>query len=484
VSALAAALVLAAASTSDTLVIGLTADPVTLAPHRATDLVSAAVVANACDTLVRFRGKGHHAEAGLATTWATVDNRTWTFTLRQGVRFHDGVPFDAAAVVENVESFRRENGFSGRASRLGAHVVSIVLERPSAALLATLSQPFYSIVSPRALAKGELVGTGPFRLAGSQPGLVRLDANDDYWGGRPRLRHLAFRRFASEDALVAALRSGEADVTGAIRQDRIEAVRALQGLAFDSQTGLNIAFLSVNNERPPFDDVRVRQALARAIDRDALVESVLGGHGEPAKNPLPPSLWGYSSRTRELSLDRPASRRLLAEAGYPDGFDTTMLSVAAARLYMPDGERLAARLRDDLAQVGIRVRLQPVASWPEYTARGSRGDYDLMPIGWQADSTDPNDFLTSLVASETIGGTNRSRYRSPQMDAVLKRGRMAPDEDTRARVYREAQELFQRDMPWVPLYHVSTFTAHRSVVRDLAVGATGVLRYDRVWKAE
>lgn len=473
-----------AAWRADTLTVGLLADPVSLDPHQATDLVSAAVVANTCDTLVRFRSTGHRAEAALATTWATVDNRVWTFTLREGIRFHDAVPFDAAAVVENFEALRRVRGFPGRAERLGPYVVQVALERPSAALLSTLSQPFFSMVSPKTLRDGgQAVCTGPFRLVSVQPGLVQLDANPAYWGGPPRLFRVVFRRYADEDALAAALGRQEVDVTSAIGQKRADSLRSLAGVDLDSQTGLNTAFLSVNNERPPFDDVRVRQALARAIDREALVARMLGGHGEPARNPLPPSIWGYSTRTRELALDRAAARRLLTEAGQASGFDTTILSVSSARPYMPAPDELSAAIASDLARVGIRSRIVKVASWAEYVARGSRGDYDLMPLGWQADSSDPNDFLSALLAADSIGATNRSRYASPEMDALLKRGRMASDEESRARVYHEAQELFQRDMPFVPLYHVAALTAHRRDVRGLQIGATGILRYDHAWKA-
>lgn len=473
-----------ATSGADTVTVGLLADPVSLDPHQATDLVSAAVVANTCDTLVRFRAKGHRAETALATTWATVDNRVWTFTLREGVRFHDAVPFDAAAVVENFEALRRVRAFPGRAERLGPYVVQVALDRPSAALLSTLSQPFFSMVSPNALRAGsQAVGTGAFRLVSAQPGLVQLDANPAYWGGPPRLQHVLFKRYSDEDALVAALRRGEVDVTSAVGQTRADALRAIDGVDLDSQTGLNIAFLSVNNERAPFDDVRVRQALARAVDREALVTRMLGGHGEPARNPLPPSIWGYSSGTRELPLDLAAARRLLAESGHGSGFDTTILSVASARPYMPAPDALSAALADDLGRVGIRARIVRVPSWAEYIGRGSRGDYDLMPLGWQADSSDPNDFLSALLSRAAIGATNRSRYASLEMAALLKRGRMAPDEEGRARIYREAQELFQRDMPFVPLYHVAVFTAHRRDVRGLQIGATGVLRYDHVWKA-
>lgn len=471
---------------ADTIVVGILTDPVSLEPHRATDLVSAAILSNVCDTLVRFRPGGTRPEAALATTWATLDRRTWTLTLREGVRFHDGAPFDADAVIANLEKLRREVAFPGRAARVGPHVVSITLERPNAALLATLSQPFFSLQSPRQLEAGDHrpVGTGPFRLAAARPGEVELEANLECWSGPPRLKRLVFRRFASEEALVSALLGGEVDVTSALGQDRVELLHRRPEITLDSQTGLNVAFLSINNERSPFTDPRVRQALARAMDRDALVHDVLGAHGETAQNPLPPALWGYDTLTKELMLDRAAARRLLGEAGFPQGFETTLMAANSPRPYLPAPLRIAARIQDDLAHVGVRARLREVSSWSEYVDRATRGDYDLCVLGWQADTSDPNDFLSALLASWSIGTTNRSRYRSEAMDALLKRARMGGDSEARLAAYREAQQLFQKDMPWVPLYHGSVFTVYRRGVRGLGVGPTWILRYDKAWKLE
>jgi peptide/nickel transport system substrate-binding protein len=475
------------ASRADTLVVGLTSDPVSLDPHRATDLVSAAVVSNVCEPLVRYRPDGSRPEAALATSWATSDSRTWTFTLRQGVRFHDGTVFDAAAVVANMESLRRQRSFPGRASRVGPFVVAIALDQPNAALLATLSQAFYGMQSPRQMASRRatrLVGTGPFRLAAARPGRIELAANPDYWGGPTRLRGLVFRVLRDQASLAAALSSGDVDVTAAVGQDALGRLRGQPGITLDSQTGLNIAFLCPNNERRPFDDRRVRQALARAIDRRNLVREALGGHGLPARNPLPPTLWGYAARTKELMLDRPAARRLLAEAGYAQGFDVTLLAVDAARPYLPSPLKLAALIRDDLAQVGVRARLEQARGWKQYLDRATRGDYDLALLGWQADTIDPNDFLSALLASDSVGATNRSRYRSPQMDGLLKQARQQADHRQRAALYRSAQELFQKDMPWVPLYHVPLFTAFRRTVHGVSVDSTGLLRYDKAWKQE
>jgi ABC-type transport system substrate-binding protein len=482
----AVALAAAVLAASDTLVVGTLADPVSLDPHEATDIVAAAIVSNVCETLVRWRPDGLRPEPALATTWATTDGRRWTFTLRTGVRFHDGTPLDADAVVANLDAIARARGLAAHAERVGAAVVGITLDRPNAALLATLSQPFFSLLSPRELARAEprrAVGTGPFILASARPGRVELRANPDYWGGAPRLARVVFQRAPDAATLADRLIAGEVDLSAAVNEAELSRLRDRHDIVLDARTGLNIAFLSINNERPAFADRRVRQAVARAVDRTALVQDALGGQGEPARNPLPPSLWGYATRTRELILDRAVARRLLREASYARGLDTTLLAVDAPRPYNPAPLRVAARVVADLAEVGIRARVRQAGSWAEFLEQATRGDYDLAVMGWQADTTDPNDFLSALLASDAVGSTNRSRYRSPVMDGLLRNGRRTADLRERAAIYAEAQAVFQRDMPWVPLYHVSVSTAYRRSVRGLAVGPTGTSRFDKVWKS-
>ena len=473
-----------AAAAIDTLVVGIVGGPVSLDPHRATDLLSAAIVGNVCEPLVRYSADGARPEPALATTWATRDARRWTFTLRDGVRFHDGTPFDADAVLANLASIARVRAFPAVAERLGAHVVTITLDRPNAALLATLSQPFFAMQSPRALARGSVlpVGTGPFRVVAVKDSGVQLEAHRGYWRGVPRLARLLFPRVADDGALIEGLRAGRIDVAPAVGHEGVERLRALEDVVVEARTGGNIAFLSLNNDRPPFDDRRVRQAVAHGIDRARLIARILGGHGEPARNPLPPALWGYGRRTPELVLDRAAARRLLREAGHAQGISATLLVADAPRPYNPDPFALASALAADLGEIGVAVRIDRAAGWGPFLDRATRGEYEMAVMGWQADTPDPNDFLSGLLGSEFVGATNRSRYRSPAMDLLLKQGRRGDDQRERTESYLQAQALFRRDMPWVPLFHVSVFTVHRRIVRGLAIGPTGIPRYDRVWK--
>ncbi len=471
----------------DTLVVATLTDPVSLEPHRATDVLGAEIVTNVCETLVRVRPGSLRPEGVLAVSWATRDQRHWTLTLRPGVFFQDGTPFDADAVVDNLEHLRGERGFPGSAARIGPHVVRITLDRANAALLSTLSQHFFAIQSPRRLegpASDLPVGTGPFGLVSREPGRVVLEAFRDYWGDVPRLRRVVFQHFPDDEALTRALISGEADVSSAVDQARVAQLRACEDIALDAQSGLNLGYLALNNERPPFDDLRVRLAVARGLDRSLIVDEILKGHGEPAHTPLPPALLSEDARARTLVLDPERARRLLARAGVPDGFETTLTISPAPRPYLPEPRRLAELVQEGLAAIGLVGRIREVATWAEYVELTSRGDFEMALLGWQADTLDPNDFLTALLDSGTIGTTNRSRYRNEEMDRLLKRARMESATQMRGALYRRAQALFQEEMPFVPLYHASVFTARRRTVNDLVTGPTGTLFYGKAWKAE
>jgi ABC-type oligopeptide transport system substrate-binding subunit len=156
----------------------------------------------------------------------------------------------------------------------------------------------------------------------------------------------------------------------------------------------------------------------------------------------------------------------------------------APRPYLLDPLRVARRLQRDLAEVGISLQLRQVDSWAEQVRLTSRGEFELALLGWRADTLDPNDFLTALLESRSIGTTNRSRYRSAAMDGLLKRARQEAAPHARLALYRQAQDLVRADMPLVPLYHSSVVTAYRPAVRGLVIGPTGTLRYDKAWKQQ
>jgi ABC-type transport system substrate-binding protein len=247
---------------------------------------------------------------------------------------------------------------------------------------------------------------------------------------------------------------------------------------------MNLCYLALNNDRPPFDDQRVRQAVSRVLDRSRIVDGALEGYGEPAAVPLPPSLFPTDRRARRLVRDQEIASRLLTRAALPEGFETVLTVSEASRPYLPEPLRLAELIREQLEVIGIRVAIETTPTWAAQVERTSRGDFDTALLGWQADTLDPNDFLTVLLDSGSIGTTNRSRYRSAEMDGLLKRARMERGRQARDALYRRAQSLFQEDMPFVPLYHASVFTARRQEVSGLVASPTGIVDYENVSKRE
>jgi peptide/nickel transport system substrate-binding protein len=453
--------------------------PPRVTPHAATDVMSATVAANACEPLVHMNASGDHPRPWLATSWATADRRTWTLTLRAGVRFHDGTAFDADAVVANLADLERHGRFDGTAERIGPLAVAIRLGEPNAALLATLSQPFTAMQSPRQLRAADDAPpacTGPYRVAHADGGAIRLEAFAGYWGKAPATARVRYQAFRSEDALDQALRSGRVDVVPSLGPRRAAALRTDPRLTVRSWTGLNVAYLALNNERPPLADRRVRQAIAHALDRPRLVREVLREQGEPARNPLPPGLPGYAARTPPLALDLRRAKRLLEEAG-ARAPRLVLLAPAEPRTTLPDPALMAERIREDLAAAGVAVEVRMVHDWPDYLRQVTAGHYDLALLGWEADTLDANDFLTALVSRGAIGRTNRSRYASDAMETLLRQARRGASPAERQRTYGDLQRLFQRDMPWVPLFHVSAFLAHRADLRGLELDPTGIVHH-------
>ncbi len=403
------------------------------------------------------------------------------------MRFQDGASLDADAVVGNLEHLRRERAFPGRAERVGPHLVQITLDRPNAALLSTLSQPFFAMQSPRRLAgpgSEQPVGTGPFRLDAARPGRVELSAFDGHWAGAPRLRRLVFRRFADEEALAQALVSGEADVSSAIGPDpggpAARRARAHPRLADRPQPHLPRRQQRARARSPT--RACAGRSPAPSTGRASCARSS-EGHAEPAHTALPPTLFGHDTRARELVLDRDAARRLLAAARVPEGFETTLTVSRAPRPYLLEPLRVAARLRDDLARVGV-VRA-PARGGDLDRARGPHLARGLRPRAARLAGRHPRPERLPDRAARL--GLHRHHEPHPLPQPGHGRPAEARPHGQRARctrlaLYREAQELFQKDMPFVPLYHSSVFTAHRRDVRGVVIGPTGILRFDKAWK--
>ncbi|MBZ0269285.1 ABC transporter substrate-binding protein [bacterium] len=495
-----------------TLIYGRGMDAVGLDPAHESDGESFKVCDNLYEGLVRFADDGTKVEPALATSWqTTADGRTWTFRLREGVTFHCGDPLDAAAVVYTFErqwgaapERHPDYGVGGpypfwgylgmddilesvEAVEPGA--VRFRLKEPSAPFLSNLACNFATIVCPSdAHEHGQEFfrnpcGTGPFRfVAWKRADRIELARYYGYWGFAPYLEGIVFRSIPENSTRFFELLSGSIQMMDGIPPDDVQAIRKNRSLKLLGEPGMNIAYLAMNLDHEPLGNVLVRRAVAHAIDRNAIVDGLYAGLADAALGPVPPNVFGADPEPEDYPYDQERARALLAEAGYPEGFETTLWAMSGPRPYMPQPLRLAQVIQADLAAVGIHARIVSY-EWGTYLDRVHRGHHDMALLGWQADNGDPDNFLfvhfDKSAALPPAG--NISFYRDEQVHELLVQGQRTVDPAARVPLYVEAQRIIHRDAPWVPLVHTMELSAMRRGVDGYRLHPTGRVLLSRTW---
>jgi peptide/nickel transport system substrate-binding protein len=486
-------------------------DAVGLDPGGETDGESMKVCDNLYENLVTYAEETTDIVPELASRWeVSQDGRAYTFHLRRGVRFHDGTPLDAAAVVFSLDRQRDQtpphpfHGVGGPfvywSSMSMDDIVADIrapddstvvfrLKRPNAPFLANLAMNFAAIVSPRALERHGAdtfknpVGTGPFRFVEwVKDDRIVLERNPDYWGAPAYLDRVVFRSIPENTVRLLALEKGEVQGMDGISPLEAQRIDRQRSLTLLRRPGMNVAYLAMNMEREPFTRVEVRRAMNHAIDRKALVEGLYMGYGTPAVNPIPPSLWGFAESVPGYAYDPEAARRLLAEAGVPPGTQIELYAMSNPRPYMPEPLKVAEVLQANLRAVGIEAEIRTM-EWGTYLDFLQNLKAACAIIGWNGDNGDPDNFLYVLLDKESarIPAQNYSAYRSEELHRVLIEAQTAVDHARRVELYREAQEIVHRDAPWVPLAHMDQLVAFRRGVHGYHVHPTARVRLKTVW---
>ena len=482
--------------TGNTLIFGRGGDSITLDPSRVLDGESAKVCDMIYDTLVQYRDDTTDIEPALAETWhGSADGLTWIFRLRQGIQFHDGTPFTADAVVF---SLNRPNALSGsiyeefisQIVAIDAFTVQIELKSPYAPFLSTMAGTEFSIVSPAAVAHfaedfgNNPVGTGPFKFVQwDRNDQIVLEANDAHWAGEPALDRLIFRSIPNNSVRLMELQAGNIHAMEFPNPDDIPLIQGNSGLELLSQLSLNVGYLAMNMEKPPFDDLRVRLAINHAINKTVIVEQLYQGLAIPAKGPIPPTLWSYDDSIEDYAYDPELAKQLLAEAGYPNGFETTLWALPVPRPYIPDGHALAEVLQAELRNIGIEASIV-TDDWRPYLERTETGEHDMAMLGWIAGG-DPDNFFYYLLSKTTAEkpALNIAFYRSDEMQDVLERARTSVFRDERVQLYQQAQAIFHRDAPWVPLAHAQRLLVIDRKVQNLRLAPVGWKYIRDAWLA-
>ena len=487
-------------STPDTLVFGRGSDSVGLDPAFENDGESFKVCDNIYENLVTYQQESTAVRPQLARSWTTDPaGLVWTFHLRTDVRFHDGTPFNAEAMLFSLgrQFFRdhpqyrtgaykywKDMGMDDIVDRMEAADDStfvIGLKVPNATFLSTLAMNFCAAVSPKAVRHHgsdyfkNPVGTGPFRFVEwRKDERLVLARNDDYWGDKPKLRRLIFKPISDASVRFLELKTGTIHGMDNLSPDFLGEIGDDPDLELLTQPGMNVGYLAMNMDKPPFDNHLVRLAVNHAIDKKSLVDNFYEGLAQAAKNPLPPTMWGYNDAIAPYPHDPQKARELLRQAGYPEGFATQLWAMPVPRPYMPQPDRIAQAVQADLAKIGVRAELV-TWEWGTYLDKVFNGDHPMALLGWTGDNGDPDNFLYVLLDKNaaTKPAQNIAFYRSEALHQVLVAARRSTDRQERTRLYHQAQQIIHQDAPWVPLVHATQTAAFHQSVKGFKLHPTG-----------
>ena len=489
----------APAAERDTLVFASSADATTLDPHNTTDTQSDQVIWMVYNALIRYDPQ-MNIVGDLAESWEmSEDELTWTFHLREGVRFHDGSPFTAESVKRNFDrvldprqGHKRLSLFEAidRVEVADPRTVRIITKFPFGAFEPTMAHVSAAIVSPEVadqhgadfgLTPESTSGTGPYKVVSWRKDQeIVLERNDDYWGEPGRLARIVYRPIPEAASRVIALESGDVDVITHIpprdvaRLDGLPGIQVLKGMSIGAQ------MFRFNCVRGPLADPRVRLAIAYAVDRRAIVDNLVAGLAVPSTGPLTPIMRGRAD-LGEFPHDPDKARALLADAGYPDGFETTISTTPRYNMGVELAEALAAQLRG----VGITARIE-VLEWGAMRQfwggiRPEDNPQEIFIMGAGASSADA-DWGLRPVYMTTPTGTNENNYgyySNAEFDDLVMRAMQEPDRPEREALYQRAQEIvYQEDPPGIWLYDNFYVVGARSNVRDITTSPLGVVTFE------
>lgn len=481
------------------LIFGRGGDSVSLDPITVTDGESFKVTQNIFETLINFGDQDTSLQPGLATKWeVSKDGLTYTFDLQQGVKFQDGTDFNAEAVVKNFERWMNGNankypyfssmfgGFKGDKAAVikdvkaeGDYKIVITLKRPQAPFLKNLAMSPFGIASPTAFEKegkkfgNHPVGTGPFKFVSwKRNDSVTIEKNKDYWKeGLPKLDKIVFRSIPDNSTRLNALNTGEIDLADGINPSDVASIQNNDKLQVFERPSMNVGYLGLTTTRPPFDNVKVRQAVNYAIDKQAIIDAFFNGKAELAKNPMPPVIEGYNDEVKGYEYNPEKAKQLLKEAGY-DGKPIELWAMPVPRPYMPDGQKVAEVIQKNLADVGMKAKIVSY-EWATYLDKAAKGEADAFLLGWTGDNGDADNFLYTLLDESNIGSNNYTFFKNKETHKLLLAAQTETDQAKRNELYKKAQVIISEQAPWVPLAHSTPILAGKANIANFLPHPTG-----------
>ncbi len=483
-------------------------DAVSLDPAQAVDGLSLNITSEIFENLVRFKPGTFIVEPQIARSWhMTPDGKRWTFSLRRGLKFSDGTPLDARAVKFNFDRWRlidnpyHKNGvyayyadmfggFPGNIVDVIAETptrISFVLKRPQGPFLRNIAMPSFGIGSPSAIRNDsegyalKPTGSGPYAITEwVKDDHITLQTNSRYAGAKPAYTSIVIRDIPDPATSVLSLQKGDVDILTDPRPDDAVTLAKQRGITIYRQPSNNNSYVAMNLEKKPFDNLKVRQAVAYAIDVPAIVRGFYASGAQIANNWTPPGMLGENPSVKAYPYDPVKAKTLLKQAGLARGFATQLFYTTAPRPYMPEPQRIAEALQADLKKVAIDVNLEPL-EWGVFLQKIQNGEHPMCLIGWTGDNGDPDNFFYPLLDQDSAHKPNAQNYafwRNRDFHTLMVEGQTSIDENKRSRIYQRANALVHDQVPAIPIVHTTVPVALRSSIADFVPRPDSIINFE------
>ena len=463
--------------------------------------------------LVDFERGGTSVVPGLAERWSvSPDGKEYTFTLRKGVKWHSNKNFkptrdmNADDIIFAIErqwkdthpyfkvtspnhSYFNDMGMDKlikSVEKINDLTIKITLNKPDAPFLSGWAMEYAGVQSKEyadAMLKAgtpekidqEPIGTGPFMLVQYQKdAIIRYKAFPEYYAGKAKIDDLVFAITPDASVRWAKLQKGECHVMPYPNPADLDAMRKDARVTVMEQAGLNVGYLAYNTTKKPFDDVRVRKAINMAINKKAIIDAVYLSSGVAAKNPIPPTQWSYNNAIKDDPFDPAAAQKLLAAAGFPNGFTTDLWAMPVQRPYNPNAKRIAELMQADLAKIGVKAEIKSF-DWGEYRKRMQAGEHQMGMLGWTGDNGDPDNFLHTLLGCDAAktNGSNVAKFCHKPFDDLVVKAKSVTNTAERTKLYEQAQVIFKEQAPWFTIAHAVQLKPVRKEVIDFKLSPFG-----------